>query len=378
MVMRDESRKNKVKKIGYLIILGLLSLIITGFFGTVNSELTSSDFSSLSYTDPEGDQYTHYQKFDEETEELVDTYGVRGKYSKTFGMETTCVDIVSLKATLNSDIVTVTVEFASDIMYGMSLEYSVYFVDSSHEQPEVLLRPTTQKTWLAYWDYEDKDHSFISVTMDDDDFDGLYFWSSPEMSSLSGSADGKSYSFTVSVTDLENAGLESGSNFGLYTYAHLRGSNFEPGFIIGETTWDTTGVGAGHVPGEFNVKHYGDDEQIPELIKNEESSSSELTPAGVAVCVAMIAVVVVVIILVIYKFQKGKSESTKQPAQTSYPPSPQYPAKYPQQQPGYPPQQQYPSQYPPQQAQQPAYPPQQPTYPPQQQYPPQYPPQQQY
>lgn len=300
---------------------------------TVTAELTDADFSSLSYTDPKGDQYTHYQKFDDESDEQLESYGVKGKYSKSFSLETTCVDIVSLDASLNSGTVTITMEYASDIMYGSSLEYSVYFVKPSHQQPDVLLDPQEQDYWLGYWDKSEDEDTYINIGFDSDSFDGtVYAWSNSDLPSLEADADGNIITITVSASELEDAGLASGSGFGLYAYSHVFGSLFQEGVVIGEVTWDTVGVGAASAPAEFNSDLYGKEDGDDD----EDSIDSNFLLFGAVVCIVIIIVigVITVVILVLY-FNKKKTKPTQmqypqdtQYEQGEYPPPPPPPRQY--------------------------------------------------
>jgi hypothetical protein len=254
--------KKMVRKKGIVVgvsIMLLLVLVISSIstYGAV--DLTDQDFSGLSYTDTEGDQYTHYQKFAQDSSEEMESYGVKGKKSKTFDLETSAIDIVNLKAILSSGTVTITIELATDILYGMSVDYRVYFVKSTHQQPDDLLNPKDQKTWMAIWDKVDTDQSLITIEFDYDDFDGtITAYSSPDLSSLTAAVDGNIITYTVEANDLEAAGLAPGSGFGLYAYAHLVGSTFGDPWE-GEHTWDTAGVGAAAAPGEFNTELYGGD-----------------------------------------------------------------------------------------------------------------------
>lgn len=283
-------------------------------------ELGNEDFANLKYTDPKGDQFTHYQKFEEDSNTQIESYGVIGKDSKSFDLKTCCIDIVDLKASLNSGTVTITVEFASDIMYGMSLAYHVFIVESSHQQPDDLLNPETQTGWLAFWDYADDDNSIVEMVLDHDSFDGVYAWSSPDMPSLTGNANGNIITLTVSVTDLEDAGLTTGSDFGLFAYSHLRGSSFEGDEVIGEVTWDTAGVGAAEPPKEFNTDLYGE--------SDDKSDDAGKLLLGAAVCIGGVIAVVVVIVVVILYLKKKKEAP---PQMQYYPPqSQQYPPQPPQ------------------------------------------------
>jgi len=212
-----------------LVLMITIIFFIPAFIPFSNAELTDSDFSDLSYTDPEGDQYTYYRKEDSETGDLAESYGVKGKSSKTFGVGTSCIDITKLSAVLNSGTVTITLELAGIVLYGGSLIYKIYFVKSTHQHPDELV--DTDKfieTMLMKFTGEG---TIFGMELEDDDSGNVYAWSHPSLSSSTADVDENIITFTVSTSDLESVGVTTGSGFGLYATCALHGLSFsEAGF----------------------------------------------------------------------------------------------------------------------------------------------------
>jgi len=307
-------KKDKFKLIIVLIIIILL--ILPAFTYRVNAELTSKDFSELSYTDPKGDQYTLYHKYEDDSDTPSEKYGVKGKHSLTFDMDTSAVDIVSMSATLNSGIVTVIITFASDILYGMSMEYHVWFVENTHQQPDELLDPKNIGSTISL-EYVGE-QSIISI-----EFDNRDAYSYPRLSSLEGSAEGNTITFTVSASELEDAGLTPRSGFGLYAYSHMIGSKFGTDTVYFELTWDTAGVGAAKAPNDFNSDLYKK--------KSGEDEDRDHDPRVILaflVCLVIIILIIVIIIFFVIRFTK-KKRSTSQPPSYQHQPEQQYLQQYP-------------------------------------------------
>lgn len=274
----------------------LLVLVIPFFTHNGETELTSQDFSGLSYTDPKGDQYTYYRKEDAETNEIVESYGVKGKHSKSFDIDTSAVDITKLSATLDSGTVTIILELAGNVLYGGSLIYKVYFVESTHQHPDDLV--DTDKfieTMLMKFTGE---QTIFSIELEHDDSGNWYAYSWPELPSLTGNAIDNIITFTVSTSDLESMGLTTGSGFGLYAVCALHGVvGFGTGYLKTEVTWDTAGVGAASAPEEFNTDSYGG---------KDDGDDSEVDPVFAATCVIVIIVVIAIIILFGVRYMRKK------------------------------------------------------------------------
>jgi hypothetical protein len=277
-------------------ILLLLFIIIPFLTSNGKTELTNGDFSGLSYTDAKGDQYTYYRKEDADTYEVVESYGVKGRHSKTFDIDTSSVDITKLSAVLDSSTVTITLELDGDVLYGGSLIYEVYFVESTHQHPDDLV--DTEKfieTMLMKFTGE---QTIFSIELGHDDSGNWYAYSYPDLPSLTGNAVDNIITFTVSTSDLESVGITTGSGFGLYAVCALHGiGGFGTGYLKTEVTWDTAGVGAASAPEEFNTELF---------VGGDDKDDSEVDPLFAATCVIIIIVVIVIIIFVGVRYLKKK------------------------------------------------------------------------
>jgi len=245
----------KVTAVGILTVL-LLVLVIPFLTDNGEAELTDQDFSGLFYTDEKGDQYTYCRKEDSDTDEIIESYGVKGKRSKTFDIDTSSVDIIELSAVLDSGTVTITLELDGPVLYGGSLMYEIYFVESTHQHHADLV--DTDKfieTMLMKFAGE---QTIFNIELEDDDSGNWYAYSYPELSSMTGDADDNVITFTVSTSDLESVGVTTGSGFGLFAVCALHGiGGFGTDSLKTEVTWDTAGVGAATGPEEFNTDLYG-------------------------------------------------------------------------------------------------------------------------
>jgi hypothetical protein len=217
--------------------------------------LTAADFSSLSFDDTKGDDYTLCMEGEGEDETVLDSWGRKGDVSH--------VDIRSVKTEFDEGTrrVTFDVTFDGALMYGASMAYMLCIVDGDHRQGDELLDPESVTEGLS-WTYYNSSHVLAVFSVDED------FWSgepeicaSPSMPSLEYEFLSKSFTAEMDAVDLEAAGVGGGSGFGLYVYAHCLGTIpadwSDDNTWENKLTWDTAGTGAGTVPAEFNVEAAG-------------------------------------------------------------------------------------------------------------------------
>ena len=260
--------------------------------------LTAQDFKNLSYSDPKGDDYTFYFEGKSDDDTVTDSFGIEGKYGY--------VDIVDLKAELVDGEVTVTIKHADDIMYGMSMAYYVFFVDSAHEQSGSLLKPQDHTEGTFSYTYSDSGNSIVYIKLEDDMFEGTYAWSYPEMDSLTWKAEGGTITYTVSTSDLEDVGVWPGSGFGVYAIS-CRMESMPGDTWYNKITWDSAGAGAADPPKEFNVK----------LAETKLGGEDKGGIFGYSVWVIILAIgivllaVILVIVIVLVKKRKRKEEGEK-------------------------------------------------------------------
>jgi hypothetical protein len=206
------------------------------------------DFADLSYTDPAGDDYTFYFEGDWDDEDRV-TYrrGITGEYPD--------LDIVGLVATLAADTVTVTLTLADDVGYDENILYSVYFVDSSHEQGGSILDPQGYNGGRWGWndDYARSDlyHTLVALQCGDSGWGVKRASAYPYLDSVDMEVTGAKITFHVSIEYLMESGLEHGSGFGVFAYSSWIVSDTN-GIWFQDMTWDAAGLGASSAPAEFN------------------------------------------------------------------------------------------------------------------------------
>lgn len=315
--------------------ISIFFLLYAGFSTPcVNAQLTAGDFADLTYTDPKGDDYTFYWEGEGTDSTITDSYGEKGKYPE--------VDIVSLEATLDSGTVTVVVEYSDDVEYGPY----VFFVESSHDQSaysgcQDLLSPQDHNDRRLSWSYSDTNHSVMYIGLESDPWEGTHTISSASMPSLTGTFSGKTVTFTMSVEDLENAGITPGSGFGVYAFCY-RTDSWPGDTWYNEITWDSAGLGAASAPEEFNVGKDKGDQGIPLI--------SQIL--GIS-CILGIIILLIVVLIVLRKKKAAQQAQLTGGVYGTYPSSQVAPV-YPQPQPQVLPPSPVPPPPPPQPSQQPA------------------------
>jgi len=268
---------------------------------------TRNDPANLNASDAKGDDYTFYFEGKDEDSTVVSSSGVKGKFP--------CVDIIEINAEMKGESLTVTVKHAGDIMYGMSMDYYVFFVESAHQQSGSLLNPQDHKDGSFSYSYSDTSNSIAYIKLDDDMFEGTYAWSNPEMPSLTWSASGGTLTFTVSTSDLEDAGVTLDSDFGIYAYS-ARTASMPGETWYNQITWDSAGLGAAAAPEVFNEKLW------ESKFGNDDESGNMLFLLVIIGIVVIIAIVVIVFLVVRQKRKKSLIEQTPQPQKEGTSPAP--------------------------------------------------------
>ena len=309
---RDKNQKKKRIKVLYIEIT-ILFLLAVSFLGlSASAELTTSDFSGLTYTDAKGDDYTF--RFEGEGTDLAvtDSYGVKGKYPY--------IDILGVKAELDTgtSTVSVTVEMAEANPGGVSYIY-VFFVDNFHQQSGSLLEPEKHKDGNFSWDYSDTEHTIVMIWLDSDYIEGLYAWSSPSMDSLSLDYTDTTVTYSMSVLDLENAGVTTGSGFGVYAYSHrldtMGGDTWH-----NQITWDTAGLGAAAAPDEFNVPEDIDENGNGKDAADKEGEEDSEGDLYLMMTYSSIVIVVCMIIIFFVLYLRKEKQKRLKNAQSQQPP----------------------------------------------------------
>jgi cyclophilin family peptidyl-prolyl cis-trans isomerase len=283
--------------------------------------LTTEDFEGLSYSDPTGDDYTLYIEGTKSNTRAISnsksisipedfqSYGVKGKYP--------LVDIINLQATLESGTVTVILELAANIgSYYYPIQ--VYFVDSMHQHVNAFSKPSTLEPGILSWDYSDQEHTLLRMKLSSGHEANSY----PHIEDVTGEINKNKIVFTIPASELEDLGIESNSDFGLYAYSERLDSwtNNGGGY---EITWDAVGVGARAGPDEFNVELYNEkhDEKPDDKAGSEDSDMTFLI-VGVGI---IIVIIIITIVLLRLRKNKHKPELPKQPPYSSMAAQAQYP-----------------------------------------------------
>ena len=197
------------------------------------------DFSLLTYFDPAGDDYTFSFETDEHMGWLEWSMGAIG--------DVPAVDIVSLDVMLDTEKadVILTMVFSGAISDDGKAEYWVYFVNATHRQGGVILNPQDYEGGDYSWDYSDEDDVLLSLFLDD----GVARSGSGEP--FDTQVSGNRVVITIPARRLRGEGLEPGSIFGVYAYAHVLDISSEDGWSM-TVTWDSAGVGAAGAPEGFD------------------------------------------------------------------------------------------------------------------------------
>ena len=257
---------------------------------SAEAELTSGDFAGLSYTDPEGDDYTFFWE--------GELSGVNLDYKKSWGKrgENPSIDIVSLQAALDSNNVSVTMECAGAIDLDYDMDYMVFFVESDHDPSDysgfnIILNPKDYKASSLSYEYMDAPNVIVyfgynRVTDEGDVLASSY------LPSLTGYVDGNTITLNVSSEDLEDAGVVSDSGFGVYGFVN----RIESGGAYYTATWDSAGLGAVPAPAEFEA----------DSSENGNKGGSE-SPFANWILILIIAIIAILMVLFfLLKNSKGE------------------------------------------------------------------------
>jgi hypothetical protein len=225
------------------------------------------DFGDLAYFDPSGDEYTFHFEAGEPTGTVRTSKGGTGGVS--------AVDIVSLDVSVDTGTaeVVVTLVFSGDVVDDGTAEYWLYFVNATHRQGGAILDPEDYQGGGFQWDFSDEANVLLPLFLDGD---VVRVGGTGE--SLDTLVSGKGVVVTLPGKRLRELGLEPGSGFGMYAYAHVLETSTEDGWSM-TVTWDSAGVGAAPAPEEFDNK-----------LKEGSPLGAALAPLAMAV--ALLAVVV--------------------------------------------------------------------------------------
>ncbi len=228
------------------------------------------DFVDQTYGDPLNDDFTYSYITDGSVGPVTGASGRRGADP--------AVDIISVTAILDleTSTVTVTLELKGLAVTQEGVRYEVYFVNDDHRLTGALLDPRAHHQRGAFqWEDSNWDNVIFSMYLEGD-----RIGSSSTVVSLQVEVLADKVHFLIGAGDLRYAGVDIGSDFKLYAYAHRIGGDDE---VDGRLTWDTAGHGAAPAPAAFD--------DMP------EEASSETGVAVVVVVAALVAAVVTALFL---------------------------------------------------------------------------------
>jgi uncharacterized membrane protein len=227
------------------------------------------DFDDLEFNDTVDDNYLFTFISDGAGGEVLESSGRWHRSSN--------IDIVSGDAVHDhtSGMVTVTLRCAAEIIDELGTEYCVYFVNGSHQQPEVLLKPWEHTDGPFLWAFSDP-----SLTLCNMYYGNGQGGSTFDLPGLEVSVEGDTITFIVPSRELRAAGVEPASGFAIYADAHTLTIK-DNGDRMEQIDWDTAGRGAPMVPAEFFNE-----------LEEETSGMTYLAPLAIALVVIAVLVVV--------------------------------------------------------------------------------------
>lgn len=203
---------------------------------------TDDDFDGMDYGDRFDDDYAFSFTATERGGEVLESWGRKDR--------STFVDIIHLTA-VNRDelgIVEVTLTIADDVLDDERTEYWVYFVTDHHRQSGPLLRPGIHQDGAFAWTFSDPEATYL----------GLWYsngegGSTLPLQGLNVSVSGDTITYAVPSRELRAAGLDSGSEFAIYAYAHTMVESVDGEYKM-RVDWDSAGRGAADPPADFTNK----------------------------------------------------------------------------------------------------------------------------
>jgi hypothetical protein len=125
-------------------------------------------------------------------------------------------------------------------------EYWLFFVNKSHRLTGPLLKPGIYQEGVFYWTFSDQPNTYLGIRYTNGE------WSSVrDIEGTTVSASGGGIVFVIPLRKLREAGVDTGSEFGLYAYAHTMTVSDGDGYRM-RVNWDSAGLGAAHPPATFN------------------------------------------------------------------------------------------------------------------------------
>ena len=203
---------------------------------------TDDDFDGLDYGDRFDDDYAFSFTATERGGEVLESRGRKDR--------STFVDIIHLNAANRDEvgIIEVTLTIADDVLDDERTEYWVYFVTDHHRQSGPLLRPGIHQDGAFAWTFSDLEETLL----------GLWYtngeWGSTvPVQGMEVSVSGDTITYAVPSRELRAAGLDSGSEFAIYAYAHTMVESVDGEYKM-RVDWDSAGRGAAEPPADFTNK----------------------------------------------------------------------------------------------------------------------------
>ena len=210
------------------------------------------DFADLAYSDESDDDYLL----------VITSKGADGKVleSKSRVNQSASVDILHLEARHDhsTGTVTVTLILSDGALVEPTTEYWVFFVNRSHRQVGPLLSPENHASGTFEWNFSDPRRTICDIHYIDGEVG-----STSALHGLVAEVDGAILTITVPSRELRRIGLEPGSGFGLYAYAHTKVVAVDGEHTL-RVDWDSAGVGAATAPDDFTNKR--EDTPLPGLL----------------------------------------------------------------------------------------------------------------